>query len=106
MPDSKLNTVGLKSGPWVIQTFVGQISNGVPHFFDHYPTSKLQASFVMWGSAIWISGSDPAILTFVPGNHDEVYFVRYSNGWPSHVTLPFEYQTPTLSIIQMNPVFR
>ena len=30
----------------------------------------------------------------------------YSNGPPSHVTLPFEYQTPILSGIQMNPVFR
>ena len=27
------------------------------------------------------------------------------NGAPSHVTLPFEYQTPKLSSIQMNPVF-
>ena len=30
------------------------------------------ASFVMWGSASWIRGSDPAIWTFVPGKHDEV----------------------------------
>ena len=28
------------------------------------------------------------------------------NGPPSHVTLPFEYQTPILSDIQMNSVFR
>ena len=32
--------------------------------------------------------------------------VRYSNGPPSHVTLPFEYRTPILSVIQMNPGFR
>ena len=30
----------------------------------------------------------------------------YSNGPRSHVTLPFEYQTPILSSIQMNLVFR
>ena len=27
--------------------------------------------------------------------------VRYSNGQPSHITLPFEYRTPILSSIQM-----
>ena len=32
--------------------------------------------------------------------------VRYSNGLPSLVILPFEYQTPILSSIQMNLVFR
>ena len=32
--------------------------------------------------------------------------VWYLNGLPSHVTLPFEYRTPILSGIQMNPVFR
>ena len=32
--------------------------------------------------------------------------VWYSNGPPSHVTLTFEYRTPILSDIQMNPVFR
>ena len=31
--------------------------------------------------------------------------VRYSNGPPSHVTLPFEYRTPILPGIQMNLVF-
>ena len=30
------------------------------------------ASFVMWASASWIRGSDLAILTFVPENHDVV----------------------------------
>ena len=29
-----------------------------------YPISELQASFVMWGSASWIRGSDPAILLY------------------------------------------
>ena len=32
--------------------------------------------------------------------------VRYLNDPPSHMTFPFEYQTPILSGIQMNPVFR
>ena len=32
--------------------------------------------------------------------------VWYLNGQPSHVTLPFEYWTPILSIIQINLVFR
>ena len=31
--------------------------------------------------------------------------VQYSNGPPSHMTLPFEYRTSILSSIQMNPVF-
>ena len=31
--------------------------------------------------------------------------VRYSNGLPSHVPLPFEYWTLILSSIQMNPFF-
>ena len=31
---------------------------------------------------------------------------RYSNGPPSHVTLPFEYRPPILFSIQMNPVFK
>ena len=31
--------------------------------------------------------------------------VLYLSGPPSHVTLPFEYSTPILSGIQMNPVF-
>ena len=31
-------------------------------FLDHlFPSSKLEASFVMWGSASWIRCSDPAI---------------------------------------------
>ena len=32
--------------------------------------------------------------------------VRYSNGQPSHVTLPFEYLTPILFGIQMNLLFK
>ena len=32
------------------------------YYLDHlYPTSELQASFVMWGTASWIRGSDLAI---------------------------------------------
>ena len=30
---------------------------------------------------------------------------RYSNGQPSHMTLPFEYQTHQVSCILLNPVF-
>ena len=32
--------------------------------------------------------------------------VQYSNGLPSHMTLPFEYRTPILSSFLMNLVFR
>ena len=42
-------------------------------YLDHlilHPSSTV--SFVMWGFASWIRGSDPAILTFVPGNSDGV----------------------------------
>ena len=38
-----------------------------------YPPSELTlSSFVMGGSASWSRGSNPAILTIVPGNHDGV----------------------------------
>ena len=42
-------------------------------FLDHlilHPSSTV--SFMMWGSASWIRGSDLAMLTFEPGNRDGV----------------------------------
>ena len=45
------------------------MASGAPYslFLDHlYTTSELLLlAFVMWGSASWIKGSDPAIWTFV-----------------------------------------
>ena len=41
-------------------------------FGPYYPKFQLHSELVMWGSASWIRGSGPAMLTFVPGNRDGV----------------------------------
>ena len=50
----------LSSNPLLQQIFIYFIVLFIYLLWPSYPTSELQASFMMWGSASWIRGSDLA----------------------------------------------
>ena len=75
------------------------------YLFGHRIQSDLSKAYFL----LFLSWTYSVLLVVWKPDWKRLFMVqnaRYWNGPPSHVTLPFEYLTPLLSSIKLNPVFR